>query len=787
MLSHQNINTNDALKLAQEQMLLGNHLVAKDILLKIKDITNDAQDIKYMLAIVNYNLGDIKEAVRILQNIVNSNNQIGADIWCNLACFLAELKNYDKANDAFDQAIAIDKNYPDSYWNKTNLLCLMGLYEDAQKYGLKATKLTPNREEAWLNLGVAEAKLNNFQKAILAWEQALKINPYNSIALSNLGNIWREAGDLDKAKKYCEDALKLDGNNAQAMNNLGNILFDLGQLNDAVDWYKKAITKSPNYAEAHNNLAVSLMQLQNFTDAIIEAKYACLFDENYSDAYMNLAIALKSIGNIQEAEQALSKAISIENNNPIIEIEYIDMLFTLGRISDAELLLSRIKSQNFTKAQEYIKFATILEKMGKFKDAITIANKAIELNPKLPESYIKKGQIYHMYGNADEAEKCYNKAAQINPNNLSLLTAMADLQQSKGNKEKSEKLARKAKAIKDDLPGIYGLISKVKKFTSIDDKDLKDMLKIAKNVEDKGFEAAATLHFAIFSAFDNLQEYKLASKHLKLANEYKRKLVPDIKVQPHFNIIDNLKLEYPVEKFSELQNLGYMSNIPVFIVGMPRSGTSLTEQILAAHPDIYGAGEILDFGQAEQAFGEVINSNNCYKIGKYYTDNIKKYDKSQTALRIVNKMPGNFMRIGQILSSLPNAKIIHCRRNAHDTSFSCYKQNFAKGHEWAYDLNEIAKYYKSYEEVMAYWQKTLPPNSFLEILYEDLVYDLEKNAKKLIKYLGLRWKSSCLKPHLYKRDVFTASKNQVREPIYTSSVNAWQKYSPYLTELQNIL
>jgi hypothetical protein len=215
---------------------------------------------------------------------------------------------------------------------------------------------------------------------------------------------------------------------------------------------------------------------------------------------------------------------------------------------------------------------------------------------------------------------------------------------------------------------------------------------------------------------------------------------------------------------------------------MPRSGTTLTEQIISSHPDIYGAGELYTLAQVENEIG-TLTPENAKEWGAKYVELVKEINEdSKTAIKITDKMPGNFIRIGQIVNALPNAKIIHCRRNPIDTCLSCYKQLFGRGHYWSYNLEEMAQHYEEYDDLMAHWRNVLP-KKFLEINYEDTVNDFENQARKLIDFVGMEWNDACLKPHKQKRSVLTASKGQVIKPIYKTSVHAWKRYEEQLQPL----
>ncbi|MCX8050200.1 MAG: sulfotransferase [Methylohalobius sp.] len=250
------------------------------------------------------------------------------------------------------------------------------------------------------------------------------------------------------------------------------------------------------------------------------------------------------------------------------------------------------------------------------------------------------------------------------------------------------------------------------------------------------------------------------------------------------------------ETLAKTEQKGYEDETPVFILGMPRSGTSLMEQILSSHPDIYGAGELkymsaalenieiagrrIRLGDIEGAFAYDLNASYAQR-GKWYVDTLKRL-APKPYKRIVDKMPGNFNFVGLIHAILPKARIIHSRRHPVETCLSCYRILFSEGQIWSYHLAELGRYYRRYWDLMQHW-RTEFPGVMYEVRYEDIVADVEGQARRLIAYLGLEWNDSCLEFYNTDRPVKTASASQVKKPIYTSSVNRWRKYEKYLTPL----
>ena len=498
---------------------------------------------------------------------------------------------------------------------------------------------------------------------------------------------------------------------------------------------------------------------------------------------MNLSIAYRSVGNIEEAEQAIQKATVLKPDSAEMRIELADVLFMRDRYGDAEIELENAKELSSDSSQIYVRLSHVLERGNKIEEALEAVDKAVELNPEMPDAFMRKGSICHLANRPEEALEHFNKALEMKPDMAATLLSLAELNLTLGDKEKARECLEKVQKEHPDFPGLYLTLSKTKKFTE-DDPDFQKMVELEKDVERYGIDQACLLNFALFSAYENIGDYKQAFEHLKKANDYKRKQVPyDVERQKaNFELLHEGNTKEILKKY---EGKGFKSDLPVFIVGMPRSGTTLTEQIISSHPDVFGAGELIEISMLDLEFG-AITQKNAKQQGEWYIEKTKERDPSGTAKRITDKMPGNFANLGKILTILPDAKIIHCRRNPIDTCLSCYKQNFARGQYWSYDLEELADYYNMYLETMEYWRKHLG-NRFIEVDYEETVNDTEKQARTLIDYVDLPWNEACLEPHKQKRAVLTASKMQVIKPIYKTSVKSWERYKDELKPLiQNL-
>ncbi|MCP4040650.1 MAG: sulfotransferase, partial [Gammaproteobacteria bacterium] len=318
-----------------------------------------------------------------------------------------------------------------------------------------------------------------------------------------------------------------------------------------------------------------------------------------------------------------------------------------------------------------------------------------------------------------------------------------------------------------------------------------DAAVIEKLLEQQGLaeEDLMHLHFALGKIYDDRESYAKAFEHYRLANGLMRKTFSfDLGI--YANDIERLIGQYSLDFFRDNAQLGNSADLPLFILGMPRSGTTLVEQIVSSHPRIHGAGELAFFTNLEQTIAGRITPSTSYPecmadldeqvagdIAGEYLMKLRSY--STEARYVTDKMPGNYIQLGLIKLFFPRARIIHCHRNPLDTCLSIYFQHFAKPNSYSYDLRELGKYYSLYEKLMAHW-RTLFSGQMLEVEYEELVMNQEKISRRLIDFLGLEWSGRCLSFHENARPVKTASNVQVRQPMYTRSMGRWKNYAEFL-------
>ena len=433
-----------------------------------------------------------------------------------------------------------------------------------------------------------------------------------------------------------------------------------------------------------------------------------------------------------------------------------------------------------------------LHKAGKLDAAETIYLDVLKHNPDDPNALHLLGIIVAERGNAEKGIDMILQALQKVPNSFAMYHNVGNLYAQSGQLKKAEENFRKAIELNPDYAEAFHNLSSNVKFSK-DDPAIGLLRELIKS-KDLSVVDSCFAYFALGKMLNDIGEYDEAFLAYEKGNQFKKAEFPR---QEHLQIVENILQCYTPNLFQQLEGCGDPSETPVFIVGMPRTGTTLVEQIIASHPQGFGAGELGDITSIAGSLTNFSSNNSLYPFclaglnEEVFTGFARTYLQKQEALapaakRIVDKHPLNFQYVGLIHLMFPNARIIHTLRHPLDTCLSCYFQNFSRGQEYSFDIKSLTTFYHSYRKIMAFWEKLLPGRVF-SIRYEDVVNDPEYWAHQLIEHIGLEWDDACLQPHASDRHVRTASTWQVRQPIYKTSVYRYRKYEKHLGELKALL
>jgi Tfp pilus assembly protein PilF len=568
----------------------------------------------------------------------------------------------------------------------------------------------------------------------------------------NSGVMWQLLGlsltrqDKD-ALQALNTAVRLLPDDAGAHNNLGNALARHGRLAAAVASFRRALHLRPDFAEAHNNLGRAAFDLGEFDQASASCRRALDLNPRYAEACDNLGSALLALGLIDDALTSFRRALAIDP-------QFVEAHTNLG---------------------------AVLLRLGQPDAAAASYRQALQLNPQLAAAHCNLGIAQRLQGRTAEAQASCRNALAIDPQCAAAFAVLAECCADCGEFAQAEGLFRRAISIEAESPEAWAGLARLRKMSHTDAPWLAQVQRIV----EKGLppHREICLRYAIGKYFDDVRDFEQAFVQFRRANELtaQRRAAHDRRQLTQ--TVDLIARSYDRDWVRRPRTGAVDSNRPVFIVGMLRSGTTLAEQILASHPAVFGAGELTFWNQAAAAYrpGEA----NLAALGADYSRVLQTL--SGDALRVIDKMPTNFAHLGLIHAALPDARIIHMRRNPLDNCLSIYCQHFETTVSYANDLEDLAHYYTEYHRVMEHWRSTLPENVVLDVPYEGLVADQETWSRKMLEFVGIPWDPCCLEFHRTQRTVITASKWQVRQRMSAASVARWRNYEKFLAPLLPLL
>ncbi|MEN8135572.1 MAG: tetratricopeptide repeat protein [Thermodesulfobacteriota bacterium] len=654
------------------------------------------------------------------------------------------------------------QNKPETAQDHYNLGCTYierNMLEDAVACFHKALSMQP-AAEVYYNLAVIQEKLGNLVDAIDSFQEALHLSPDLRIVHLPLGNLFLRTDNFQKAIDCYTVVLSNDQNNAEAYNNLGVALKKINQLEDAAGNFRKALKIRPVYDEAFVNLGVVLFEEGKPEEAIDCYRKALSINPQLSEAYINLGNAYKKLRQYEEAVDCFLKSLSLDPNSTTA-------LNSLG---------------------------LIYQNQWRYEAAAELFRKAISLDSEDYEAFKNLGLANLQQGRPKEATECFQKALSINPECGESIFGLGAIHIEEGNFKEASIALREAVTLNPDHTICHFKMTSLQKYSGVENH-IGEMEKLftKKGLE---IEQRMCLAFGLAKVYEDSGEYERAFNYLQEGNRLKRETF-SYSVEEMKTDFRQIKEVFNKSFIETNAKVGIPDNTPIFILGMPRSGTSLVEQILASHSRVYGAGELPYINQIlfntskSDNWSEVLEhmGEKCETIapilGNKYIKETRKF--STSAKHITDKMPGNFLLLGMIHLALPNAKIIHCKRNPMDNCLSIFKNLFSGALKFAYDLRELGHYYLLYKDLMHHWHNVLPPETIYDISYEDIVSNQESETRKLLRYCELPWEDNCLFFHKTSRIVTTASAVQVRKPIYKDSVQLWRKYEKQLGPLQMVL
>jgi tetratricopeptide (TPR) repeat protein len=687
----------------------------------------------------------------------------------------------------------------------------------------------PDDADALHLLGVLTHQLGNHRQAIELIGRAVALRPGVAVFRANLAETHRTAGQLDAAAAQCHAALQLAPNNpdarnclgliflarnqleaaaaefraalrlrpdfALACNNLGNVLRLMDEKEQALAHFRRAVQMDPNLAEAHSNLGQFLLEQKQLDEALVHCRHAVRLQPNFAEAHSNLGNVLREMNRLDEAKRCYAEALRL---GPGIGMIYNNMAQALqeeGKLDEALAWYQEGLSRDPNSARMHTNLASALVEQEKNEEAIARYELALRLDPTHAEAHNGLGWVWHEQGDYEKAQGKYREAVRLKPELAAGHCNLGTVREELGDFADAQRCFREALRHDARLPGALAQLATMLR-KDLPEADLEAMRRLLLDDPYLSDGQRGCLHYGLAQVLDARHDHAAAAEHLAKANGIAvaewAKRSQGYDPAAHTRFVERLITTFTPALFEKARGLGSDSGRPIFIVGLPRSGTTLTEQVLASHSQVFGAGELrlaregfemlAEGSQGEDASFAALGRLDgalLRRIAQRHLDQLEELAAGKP--HVVDKMPDNYLYLGLLAVLFPRAKFIHCRRDLRDVAVSCWMTNF-RHIRWASSQEHIATRFQEYERLRRHWRQVLPVE-VMEVDYEDTVADLEGVARRLVAFCGLGWEPACLAFHQGKQPVRTASVSQVRQPIYTRSVARWKHYEPALGTL----
>ena len=608
-------------------------------------------------------------------------------------------------------------------------------------------------------LGVILGRLGRLIEALASYDRALELRPEFPDALNNRGNALSRLGRHEEAIASFRRVLEIQPRDAEALNSMGSALHGAGRIDEAVGAYREALTIVPGHAGAQVNLGNALADLDQPQEALACYEAALQSDPALAPAHYNQGKVLASLGHNQTAAASFDRALRLRPDYAEACNGLGAALLALGHYRQAAAVLARAVQLRPGFAAAHSNLGNALCDLGRSEEAIMHIREALRVEPGFVRAYCNLGVALCDLGRYEDAASSYRQALEINP----------------------------------EMAAVHNNLSQIHDY-SAGDPHIEQMQAL---LDSGGLSEGDAMHlnFALGKACDDLGEFDRAFAHFSAANRLQRNTL-GYRIDGDRQRFEWIRSMFEGEALPLADQAGSEQpggREPLLIVGMPRSGTTLVEQILASHSEVYGGGE-------RETAGLLLTPllDRCIEQGqRLVTLDVvealrREYLADLAALpgteRIVtDKMPGNFRWLGFMFMAIRDLKVIHVRRDPMATCWSLFRHYFAGGgHGYACDQVEVASYYRLYEELMAFWHSRFP-GRIHDLDYERLTEEQESESRRLLAFCGLDWEQDCLDFHLTRRSVRTLSGQQVRRGIYTGSSRAWRDYEPHLGPMLEVL
>jgi len=621
------------------------------------------------------------------------------------------------------------------------------------------------------------------------------MNPKKIALLVSQANVLIQQGRLPEAALQYEKICAKDPKDARNWDTLGAIYGRLNQLAKAQEACSRAVALDPNHLGAHLNLEAALIGQGKYSEAETAVRRALATHSQVAELWFRLGKIEQIQSRLVDADHAYHQALHREPSHQGALQNLASIALARNDFATAERCCLRLVELQPRSVKYLQNLAAVYQVTQRLQAAESCYRKALTLDPSQSDLYGNLGVLLSELGRYDEALENFGKARRINAENYQAIGGEAKIHLTRGEYDQAYRLLKPYIEARIGDPNILVLFASFCwRF-----QDCEKVIELMEQALQRDFSGyvpnpATTLHASLARLYDKKQEYDKAFHHLRTGNE---SMAGRFNYEQFRNEIDVLMATFNREFLGAAPRATVPTKMPIFIVGMPRSGTTLVEQILASHPQVHGAGEVRyvqelvsqhlsgtgTAGNYPQCVHNLMVAD-CDRLANIYLEKIGR--AAGDKIRVTDKFPQNFLHLGLISLLFPQATVVHCRRSPLDTCISCYSQNFTHGQLFTRNLRTLGQYYREYHRLMEYWRSVLDIR-ITEVIYEELIDAHEDVVHRLVDSCELPWSDRCLNYFETDRPVLTASREQVREPIYRSSIGRWKHYAAYLDELKEAL
>jgi tetratricopeptide (TPR) repeat protein len=714
----------------------------------------------FRTAFSHHERGALEPAARLYQRVLDADPG-HADALHLLGVLRHQQGDHAQAIEHIRRAVALRPSVPAFHANLAEAYRARGQFDRAAGSCRVALRLRPDYPEAFGNLGLALQGLGRLDEAVEQFRRALRLRPDSATFHNGLGTVLRELKRYDEALEAFRRAVGCDAQAELAHSNLGQLLLDCGRPEEALPHAREAVRLQPDLAAAHHNLGNVLRALDRLVEARDAYGEALRLDPDLAPALANLGLTLQREGQLQDALPWMRQAVELEPDNADGWEKLGDLRAEREEYAEAVPCYERALALQPGRAVVHNSLGWALQEEGRLAEAAEHYRTALRLDPELAGAQLNIGGVHEEWGDLGEAEAAFRAALRLQP-------------------AYTLPHARLATLLRGRLP----------------DADRTALEERLADPQVRG-EARSHLLFGLAQVLDAGGDYPRAADCLRegnaLALDQAKRRRRDYDPAQHEQFVDAMIRASGAAFFARTAGGGVDSRRPVFVFGLPRSGTTLIEQVLASHSRVHGGGELVlvrrSFEAIPAALGRSEWPTHCLpdldapavrRLAEQHLHWLREHDGGR-AERLVDKMPDNYLYLGLIAAMFPNAVLIHCRRDLRDVAVSCWMTHF-RNIRWANDPDHIATRFAQYRRLMDHWREVLPLPVH-EVDYAETVSDLEGVARRLVAACGLAWEPACLEFHRTRRPVRTASVTQVRQPVYTQSVGRWKTYERELADL----